>query len=122
MLAMHWLFSLLFGIIKGHTLTWNWTDSQCNINVGMEAISEYWRQGYVGVIGPGCTCDYEARLAGSINFPLFDYVSCNFFVRARVEALGKHALTHSTVSPNILVLGVLKAPNISRMVSCVSAL
>ncbi|XP_022107162.1 speract receptor-like [Acanthaster planci] len=60
-------------ILPGHTLTWEWVDSQCDINVGMEAIADFWKRGFVGVIGPGCSCDYEARLAGSVNFPLFDY-------------------------------------------------
>ncbi|KAJ8033679.1 Speract receptor [Holothuria leucospilota] len=60
-------------ILSGHTLTWNWTDTECFINNGLEKIAEWWREGYVAAIGPACTCTYEARLASSINFPLIDY-------------------------------------------------
>ncbi|XP_033644726.1 speract receptor-like [Asterias rubens] len=60
-------------ILPGHTVSWEWVDTKCDINTGLTAVSDWWKRGFVGVIGPGCSCDYEARLAGSINFPMFDY-------------------------------------------------
>ncbi|XP_071965376.1 speract receptor-like isoform X2 [Antedon mediterranea] len=32
-----------------------------------------WRDGAVGIVGPGCSCDYEAKLTSALQIPMLDY-------------------------------------------------
>lgn len=62
-------------IFSAHNLVWDWIDTECFINNGLEKLAEWWKDGYIAAIGPGCTCTHEARFASSVDFPLIDYVS-----------------------------------------------
>nr|BAA75197.1 membrane guanylyl cyclase [Brissus agassizii] len=59
----------------GYDLQFDWVDTHCDINLGLEAVSRWWKEGYVGVFGPGpgCGCTYEGRLAAAVNIPMVDY-------------------------------------------------
>nr|P11528.1 RecName: Full=Resact receptor; AltName: Full=Guanylate cyclase; Flags: Precursor [Arbacia punctulata]CAA31367.1 guanylate precyclase (AA -21 to 965) [Arbacia punctulata]prf//1411302A membrane guanylate cyclase [Arbacia punctulata] len=60
-------------ILHGYDINFEWVDTHCDINLGMAAISDWWKRGFLGVIGPGCGCTYEGRLASALNFPMIDY-------------------------------------------------
>ncbi|XP_071836084.1 speract receptor-like isoform X2 [Apostichopus japonicus] len=60
-------------ILRTHNLVWDWIDTECFINNGLEKLAEWWKDGYIAAIGPGCTCTHEARFASSVDFPLIDY-------------------------------------------------
>lgn len=61
-------------ILNGFDVQFEWVDTHCDINIGMHAVSDWWKRGFVGVIGPGCGCTYEGRLASALNIPMIDYV------------------------------------------------
>lgn len=67
--------SLVYLVSSAHRFEWDWIDTECFINNGLEKLAEWWRDEYIATFGPGCTCTHEARFASSVNFPLIDYVS-----------------------------------------------
>ncbi|XP_071484479.1 speract receptor-like [Diadema antillarum] len=60
-------------ILPGYDVQYEWVDTKCDINKGLEAVSDWWKRGFVGIIGPGCGCTYEGRLASALNMPMVDY-------------------------------------------------
>ena len=64
-----------FSLKTGHNFSWVWQDTQCDVNTAMAITADWWKQGMLAIIGPGCTCDYEARMASALKLPMIDYVS-----------------------------------------------
>ena len=65
----------MFTMFTGHNFSWVWKDTGCDPNTVIETAVDWWQKGVLAIVGPGCTCDYEGRVAGSLNIPMLDYVS-----------------------------------------------
>ncbi|XP_077991652.1 speract receptor-like [Glandiceps talaboti] len=63
-------------IINNTKIEWTYKNTNCSINNAMLDILEYWREGYFAIVGPGCSCVHEGRVASSISMPLVAYM-CN---------------------------------------------
>ncbi|XP_070555025.1 speract receptor-like [Ptychodera flava] len=61
-------------IVQGRTVVWSMKNTNCSTDSAMLDISEFWRDGYAGIVGPGCSCVQEARVASSLFIPLVAYV------------------------------------------------
>ncbi|XP_033123618.1 speract receptor-like [Anneissia japonica] len=58
---------------NGDFVEWQFIDTQCDVSIGLEAIADLWKNNAVGVVGPGCSCDYEARLTSALELPMLGY-------------------------------------------------
>lgn len=62
-------------LLPGHQITFVWNDTQCNEELSLKAMLYQLEKGVQAFIGPGCTCEAQARLAAAANIPMVSYVS-----------------------------------------------
>ena len=63
-------------LLPGDHVSFIWNDTKCNEDQSLRALSYQIHQRNVSaIIGPGCTCQVEARLASALNIPMISYVS-----------------------------------------------
>ncbi|XP_006821922.1 resact receptor-like, partial [Saccoglossus kowalevskii] len=63
-------------VINGYTLEWSWKNTNCSTDNALIDIMEFWEDGYFGIVGPGCSCVHEGRVASSVYMPMIAYM-CN---------------------------------------------
>ena len=64
-------------LLAGHTLSFIWNDTNCDESQTLRALSYQIHEKHVdAIIGPGCSCHTEARLASALDIPMISYVSC----------------------------------------------
>lgn len=69
-------------LLPGHHLSFIWNDTECNEDQSLRALSYQVHDRQVdAIIGPGCSCQLEARLASALDIPMVSYVS--FFLSLR---------------------------------------
>lgn len=67
-------------LLPGHHLSFIWNDTECNEDQSLRALSYQIHERKVdAIIGPGSSCELEARLASALDIPMVSYVS--FFLR-----------------------------------------
>ena len=62
-------------LLPGHQITFVWNDTHCNEELSLKAMLYQLEKGVQAFIGPGCTCETQARLAAAVNIPMLSYVS-----------------------------------------------
>lgn len=62
-------------LLPGHQITFVWNDTQCNEEISLKAMLYLLEKGVQAFIGPGCTCETQAKLAAAANTPMISYVS-----------------------------------------------
>ena len=62
-------------LLKGHNLTFMWSNTQADQLVGTRELTYQWRDGAIAFFGPEDSCDVESRVAASWNLPMISYVS-----------------------------------------------
>ena len=63
-------------LLPGHHVSFIWNDTECNEDQSLRALSYQVHERKVSaIIGPGCTCQVEARLASALDIPMISYVS-----------------------------------------------
>ena len=66
-------------LLPGHQVTFVWNDTQCNEEAAVKAMIHQMGKGVQGFIGPACTCETTAKLAGAFNIPMISYVSTVYY-------------------------------------------
>ena len=67
-------------LLPGHHVSFIYNDTECDEDKSLRALSYQIHERQVSaIIGPGCTCRTEARLASSLDIPMISYVSVFFF-------------------------------------------
>lgn len=61
--------------LPGYNLTFTWADNRGRSRYGVSALTDQWKKGAVGFIGPEDECDTEAKVAAAWNLPMIAYVS-----------------------------------------------
>lgn len=63
-------------LLPGHHVSFIWNDTACDEDQSLRALSYQVHERQVSaIIGPGCTCQVEARLASALDIPMISYVS-----------------------------------------------
>ena len=63
-------------LLLGHHVSYIWNDTACDEDQSLRALSYQIHERQVSaIIGPGCTCQVEARLASALDIPMISYVS-----------------------------------------------
>ena len=62
-------------LLPEHQVTYVRNDTQCNDDISIKAMLYQLEKGVHVIIGPGCTCATEAKLASAANVPMISYVS-----------------------------------------------
>ena len=63
-------------LLVGHHLSYIWNDTMCDEDESLRGLFYQIQEKHVSaVIGPGCSCKYEARLASALDIPMISYVS-----------------------------------------------
>ena len=63
-------------LLPGHHVSFIWNDTACDEDQSLRALSYQIHERQVSaIIGPGCTCQVEARLASALDIPMISYVS-----------------------------------------------
>lgn len=62
-------------LLTGHLLTFVHADSGSDALIGMEIMSQHWKDGCAAFFGPEDSCEFEGKLAAAWNLPMFAYVS-----------------------------------------------
>ena len=63
-------------LLAGHRLSYIWNDTECKETKSLQALSHLINERKVSaIIGPGCSCQYEARYASAVDVPMISYVS-----------------------------------------------
>ena len=63
-------------LLSGHHLSYIWNDTECNEDKSLQAMAHQIHERKVSaIIGPGCTCQYEARYASVLDVAMISYVS-----------------------------------------------
>ena len=71
-------------LLSGHHLSYIWTDTKCNEDTSLHAMANQIHEKKVSaIIGPGCTCQYEARYASVQDVAMISYVSLVKWLGAR---------------------------------------
>lgn len=67
-------------LLPGHHVSYIWNDTKCEEDQSLRALSYQIHERQVSaIIGPGCTCQVEARLASALDIPMISYVSLFYF-------------------------------------------
>lgn len=67
-------------LLPGHHVSYIWNDTKCDEDQSLRALSYQIHERQVSaIIGPGCTCQVEARLASALDIPMISYVSLFYF-------------------------------------------
>lgn len=71
-------------LLSGHHLSYIWNDTECNEDKSLQAMAHQIHERRVSaIIGPGCTCQYEARYASVLDVAMISYVSLVKWLGAR---------------------------------------
>ena len=71
-------------LLSGHHLSYIWNDTECNEDKSLQAMAHQIHERKVSaIIGPGCTCQYEARYASVLDVAMISYVSLVKWLGAR---------------------------------------
>ena len=62
-------------LLPAHHITFVWNDTQCDEEISVKAMLYQLEKGVQAFIGPGCTCETQAKLAAAANVPMVSYVS-----------------------------------------------
>lgn len=62
-------------LLPAHQITFVWNDTQCDEEISVKAMLYQLEKGVQVFIGPGCTCETQAKLAAAANVPMVSYVS-----------------------------------------------
>lgn len=62
-------------LLPAHQITFVWNDTQCDEETSVKAMLHQLEKGVQVFIGPGCTCETQAKLAAAANVPMISYVS-----------------------------------------------
>lgn len=62
-------------LLPGNRVTFVLNDTQCNDDISIKTMLYQLERGVQVIIGPGCTCATEAKLAAAANVPMVSYVS-----------------------------------------------
>ena len=62
-------------VLPEHQITFVWNDTQCDEETSVNAMLYQLEKGVQAFIGPGCTCETQAKLAAARNVPMVSYVS-----------------------------------------------
>ena len=62
-------------LLPAHQITFVWNDTQCDEEISVKAMLYQLEKGVQAFIGPGCTCETQAKLAAAANVPMVSYVS-----------------------------------------------
>ena len=63
-------------LLPGHRVSFIWNDTRCNEDQSLRALSyQIHEKNVSAIIGPGCTCQVQARLASALDIPMISYVS-----------------------------------------------
>lgn len=62
-------------LLPAHQITFVWNDTQCDEEISVKAMLYQLENGVQAFIGPGCTCETQAKLAAAANVPMVSYVS-----------------------------------------------
>lgn len=63
-------------LLPGHHVSFIWNDTKCNEDQSLRDLSYQIHERQVdAIIGPGCSCQLEARLANALDIPMVSYVS-----------------------------------------------
>ncbi|PFX31873.1 atrial natriuretic peptide receptor 1-like [Stylophora pistillata] len=72
-------------LLAGHHLSYIWNDTECKETKSLQALSHLINERKVSaIIGPGCSCQYEARYASAVDVPMISYM-CNEPLTALLE-------------------------------------
>lgn len=62
-------------LLPTHQITFVWNDTQCDEEISVKAMLHQLERGVQAFIGPGCSCETQAKLAAAANIPMVSYVS-----------------------------------------------
>ena len=75
------------GLLEGHTLSYIKADTYADTLHGTKRLTELWKAGAIGFIGPEDSCNVEARVAAAWNLPMLSYVSCIIIQAEKLSSL-----------------------------------
>ncbi|EDO34276.1 predicted protein [Nematostella vectensis] len=57
-------------LLPGRSFDFVWNATTCNEATSLQVFASQWKSGVKAFIGPGCSCETQARVASALNVPL----------------------------------------------------
>ncbi|XP_048576161.1 atrial natriuretic peptide receptor 1-like [Nematostella vectensis] len=64
-------------LLPGRSFDFVWNATTCNEATSLQVFASQWKSGVKAFIGPGCSCETQARVASALNVPLISQLCTN---------------------------------------------
>ncbi|KAL9957058.1 hypothetical protein ACROYT_G038645 [Oculina patagonica] len=96
-------------LLPGHHLSFIWNDTECKEDQSLRALSYQVHDRQVdAIIGPGCSCQLEARLASALDIPMVSYMCNDPMSGLKKDLYATFARTNIQVEVRKLSSGLIK--------------